>query len=94
MAGTARTGHSRLGLLSFWLAVLCGGGILCLLALLWLAGRWVAESGVEPDAPGLGLMVLFFMLTGIFFLLVAFVLGIAGMLRRRRRGSTRSWEPS
>jgi Mn2+/Fe2+ NRAMP family transporter len=45
----------------------------------------VAESGVEPDAPGLGLMVLFFMPTGIIFLLVAFVLGIAGMLQRRRR---------
>ncbi len=81
-----------MGLLSFVLAVVCGGGVLCLLALSWLYERRLAARGVVPDvpgagvdAPGLGLLVLFFMVTSIFFWLVALVLGIAGMLQRRRR---------
>ncbi len=88
MAGPGRTGHSEMGVLSFVLAVVCGGVILCLLAVLWLAKRWEEASGKViggEDAPGLGFLVLFFVLTGHFFLLVGVVLGIAGMLQRRRR---------
>lgn len=86
MAGTARTQHSGMGLLSFGLAVVCGGGFLCLLALAWLFERWRAAQPLgQADAPGTGLLLLFFMLMGVFFLLVAVVLGVAGMLQRRRR---------
>ena len=76
-----------MGVVSFVLAVVCGGGILCILALLWLAKRWEEASGkvIGEDASELGLLVLFFVLMGHFFLLVAVVLGIAGMLQRRRR---------
>lgn len=78
--------------MSFGLAVVCGGGVLCLLALSWLYERRLAARGAVPDvpgagvdAPGLGLLVLLFIVTSIFLWLVALVLGVAGMLQRRRR---------
>ena len=72
--------------MSFGLAVVCGGGVLCLLALSWLYERWVAARPVgQADAPGAALLLLFFLLAGTFLLLVALMLGIAGMLQRRRR---------
>ncbi len=75
-----------MGLLSFGLAVVCGGGVLCLLALSWLYERWAAARPVgQVDAPGAGLLLLLSLLVGTFFLLVALVLGVAGMLQRRRR---------
>ena len=75
-----------MGLLSFGLAVVCGGGFLCLLALAWLFERWRAAQPIgQADAPGAGLLLLLFMAMGTLFLLAALVIGVAGMLQRRRR---------
>lgn len=75
-----------MGLFSFGLAVVYGGGFLCLLALAWLFERWRAAQPIgHADAPGAGLLILLFMVMGIFFLLAALVMGVAGMLQRRRK---------
>jgi hypothetical protein len=76
-----------MGAFSLALSVLFGGIIPGLLAMFWLLEQWKAASGqtIAEDAPGVGLLVRYFMLTSLSLLMIAVGLGIAGMLQRRRR---------
>jgi hypothetical protein len=75
--GVVRSGQSGAGRWSFWLSLIGGGAFFCVLALLSLADRW--------EAPGLATIFALGILGSLLLTLVALVLGVVGMLQRRRR---------
>lgn len=77
MTGIARGGQSGAGRWSFWLSLLGGGAFSCSLALLSLADRWEASGLATAFALGI--------LVGLLLTVVALVLGLVGLLQRRRR---------
>ncbi len=85
MRGAARTEQSGAGRWSFWLSLLGGGAFSCSLALLSLADRWEAAGGESTDASGLATVFAFGILGSLLLTVVALVLGVVGMLQRRRR---------
>ncbi len=84
MRGLARTEQSGTGRWSFWLS-LFGGVFSCMLALLSLADRWEAAGGESIDASGLATVFAIGILASLLLTVVALVLGVVGMLQRRRR---------
>ena len=80
----ARTEQSGAGRWSFWLSLLGGGAFCCSLALLSLADRWGAGDG-SIEASGLATVFAFGILGSLLVTVVALVLGVVGMLQRRRR---------
>ena len=84
MTGVARGEQSRAGRWSFWLSLLGGGAFSCSLALLSFADRWGAGGG-STDASGLATVFALGILGGLLLAVAALVLGLAGLLQRRRR---------
>ena len=84
MSGAARTEQSGAGRWSFWLSLLGGGAFSCSLALLSLADHWGAGDG-STDASGSATFFAFGILGGLLLTVAALVLGVVGMLQRRRR---------
>ena len=66
------------------MSLLGGGAFCCSLALLSLADRWGAGDG-SIEASGLATVFAFGILGGLLLTVVALVLGVVGMLQRRRR---------
>ena len=85
MRGVARTGQSGAGRWSFWLSLLGGGAFSCALASLSLADRWGAAGGESLDASGLATVFALGILGSLLVTVVALVLGVVGMMQRRRR---------
>lgn len=84
-----RTGHSRIGIASFILALVPGLLFVLLILLIPFLDDVVAPEppapDLAPDAPGLGLLVIILALTIALSEIMALVLGIAGVLQRRRK---------
>lgn len=85
VAVSSRATHSEAGKWAFGLSVVAGSVVLCLLGVAWVFDRWLEAGGTDLDAPGLGLILFFFMLGGIFFTSVAFALGMAGIFDRSHK---------
>ncbi len=85
MTGVARTEQSRAGRWSFWLSLFGGGAFSCALAVLSFADRWEAARGESLDASGLATVSALGILGSLLLSVVALVLGVVGMLQRRRR---------
>ena len=67
------------------MSILGGGAFSCSLALLSFADRWEAAGDGSTDASGLATVFAFAILGGLLLTVVALVLGVVGMLQRRRR---------
>ena len=85
MRSVARTGQSGAGRWSFWLSLFGGGAFSCLLALLEFADRWEAAGGESIEASGLATVFAIGILASLLLTVVALMLGVVGMLQRRRR---------
>jgi hypothetical protein len=85
MRGVGRTEQSGAGRWSFWLSLFGGGAFSCILALLSFADRWEAARGESIDASGLATVFAFGILGSLLITVVALVLGVVGVLQRRRR---------
>ena len=85
MTGVARGEQSGAGRWSFWLSLLGGGAFSCSLALLSSADRWEAGRAENIDASGMGTVFAFGILGSLLLTVVALVLGVVGLLQRRRR---------
>ncbi len=85
MRGATRTGQSGAGRWSFWLSLFGGGVFSCMLALLALADRWEAAGGGSIEASGLATVFAFGILGSLLLIMAALMLGVVGMLQRRRR---------
>jgi uncharacterized BrkB/YihY/UPF0761 family membrane protein len=83
--GVARTEQSGAGRWSFWLSLIGGGAFSCALALLSFADRWEAAGGGSLDASGLATVFALGILGSLLVTVVALVLGVVGLLQRRRR---------
>lgn len=62
-----------------------GGAFSCALAVLSFADRWEAASGESLDASGVSTVFALVILGSLLLTVVALVLGVAGILQRRRR---------
>lgn len=62
-----------------------GGAFSCALAVLSFANRWEAARGESLDASGLATVSALGILGSLLLSVVALVLGVVGMLQRRRR---------
>ena len=67
------------------MSLLGGGAFSCSLTLLSLADRWGAGRGGSIEASGLATVLALGMLGSLLLTVVALVLGVVGMLQRRRR---------
>ncbi len=67
------------------MSLLGAGALFCSLALLSLSDRWEAAGGESIDASGLTMVFAFGILGSLLLTVVALVLGVVGLLQRRRR---------
>ena len=88
---TASAEHSKMGRWSFRLSLLWGVIFSAVFAFAYLLEWWADRQGTEVDAPGLGVLFGLVGLVSLFWVLVALVLGVAGMLQRKRKRLYALW---